>query len=203
MQLPALTGLFSNGAEATAAGLNPSGGSRLEEALTSGERRTLSRQSTLLGSIYLQPFGGVVDAGASNAAPRSNGRTWRYSCRGSNFSQRLKELLQKGRSATSRSDKANSPEELRTLLTIPSGVLTNDGFSESTYTGDDFQPSDCSAVAIVNDSNRGTRRDLLVLLLGGALGIAGTLLVEALLQALHIRHFKPSAERLERGQDPS
>ena len=182
LSLPPLSGAQSH-QETTASGVDPDGGGRrLQVALTAAERKVLGSDEPLLATTYIRPLGGAVDAGSSIPSPRSNGRTWSYSCRGRLFvpltAAQVNQRLRGGGS-----DEGRGALLLRGLDGLPTG----DGFSEDTYTKRLFDENDCGATAVINDVARGSRRDLFVLLLGTMLGLAGALVVESVVVALRLR----------------
>jgi hypothetical protein len=79
-----------------------------------------------------------------------------------------------------------SPKGLR-RGDLPPDVPTDEGSGEKAYTQSRLDTPDCAAVAVISDSERRTRRDLLLLRLGSALGMAGTLIVEGVLLAFGVR----------------
>lgn len=176
LTLPPLTGPLSQQAGA-AGGVDPGGGGRgLSVALKPKERAALGSDEPLLATTYVQPLGGAVDVGSSSPSPGSNSRTWNYACRGRQPLTTAR-ILETARGEGSIKERA---------ARLP-GLLTADGFSEGTYLERHYSKSDCAATAVINDASRGSRRDLLVLLLGALLGLAATLIVEGGLVALRLR----------------
>jgi hypothetical protein len=171
LTLPALTGISSESQAAVAGGLDPGGSGRdIGVALTSRERAGVGVVTTLLGASYVQTFGSSIDTGASSPQPRSNGRTWNYSCGASRAFPNRTQILRSARRGK-----------------LPPGVLTRDGYSADTYEARASASPDCAAMAVLTDSSSAGARDLFLLLLGAALGIAGALIVEAVLTAFRLR----------------